>query len=154
MKAWRASIGYVAQEIGLLHESVFANVTLGDPRFGEADVEEALRLAGAWGFVEPLENGLHTTVGERGSRLSGGQRQRIALARALVRRPRLLILDEITASLDPESEQEICRTLATLRGKTTVLAISHQKALRVMADRVFRFTRGRIAVEAAEKLHA
>jgi ATP-binding cassette, subfamily C, bacterial len=151
MKAWRGALGYVAQEIGLLHESVFTNVTLGDPRFGEAEVEEALRMAGAWGFVESLENGLHTTVGERGSRLSGGQRQRIALARALVRRPRLLILDEITASLDPDSEQEICRTLATLRGTTTVLAISHQKALRGMADHVFRFSRGRVAVEAGEK---
>jgi ATP-binding cassette subfamily C protein len=148
MVSWRASIGYVAQEIGLLHESVFTNVTLDDPRFGEAEVEEALRMAGAWGFVETLENGLHTTVGERGSRLSGGQRQRIALARALVRRPRLLILDEITASLDPDSEQEICRTLATLRGKTTVLAISHQKALKSMADSVFRFERGRVTVEA------
>jgi ATP-binding cassette subfamily C protein len=151
MRAWRGSIGYVAQEIGLLHESVFTNVTLGDPRFGEAEVEAALRLAGAWEFVETLENGLHTVVGERGSRLSGGQRQRIALARALVRRPRLLILDEITASLDPESEQEICRTLAALRGKTTVLAISHQKALRGIADHIFRVSRGRVAVEAGEK---
>jgi ATP-binding cassette subfamily C protein len=84
-----------------------------------------------------MPEGMNTIVGERGAKLSGGQRQRISIARALVHRPSLLILDEATSALDPDSEQAICRTLATLRGKITILAISHQPALVNVADRIY-----------------
>ena len=142
LKAWRRMIGYVPQETILLHDSVHHNVTLGDPARSAADVEYALRGAGAWEFTASLPEGVHSTVGERGGRLSGGQRQRIMIARALVHRPKLLILDEATSALDPASEAEICDTLGKLRGQVSILAISHQRGLARIADRVFRLGHG------------
>ena len=139
---WRGMIGYVPQETLLLHDSILQNVTLGDPKLTETDAEEALRTAGAWEFVCGLPGGLQTQVGERGGKLSGGQRQRLCIARALVRKPRLLILDEATSALDPANEAAVCATLAELRGKITILAISHQSGLAVIADRVLRLEDG------------
>ncbi len=132
--AWRSSIGYMPQDLVLLHDTIAANITLGDPALSEADVEAALRAAGAWPFVSALPDGIHTLVGERGARFSGGQRQRISLARALVRRPALLILDEPTTALDPETERELCQTLKQLTDATTILAISHQRAITEAAN--------------------
>ncbi len=144
LTAWRTAIGYVPQEMLLLHESVFANVTLGDSGLTEADVKAALRAAEAWEFVQSLPDGMSTRVGERGARLSGGQRQRIAIARALVHAPQLLILDEATTALDPESEAAICQTVQRLRGTMTILAISHQPALLDIADHVYRLEAGQL----------
>jgi ATP-binding cassette subfamily C protein len=141
---WRAFIGYVPQEPLLLHDTVAGNVTLGDPALSAADVDAALHAAGAGELVAALPDGVETVVGERGLRLSGGQRQRIALARALVRRPALLVLDEATTALDPESEAGICATLRLLRGRVTILAICHQGRLIDSADRVFRVSGGTI----------
>jgi ATP-binding cassette subfamily C protein len=154
LEGWRRRIGYVPQETFLLHESVRVNVTLGDATLGERDVEAALRAAGAWDFVKALPDGMDTPVGERGTRLSGGQRQRIAIARALVHKPFLLILDEATANLDPDSEAAITATMRALRGEVTIVAISHQLALLDDADVVYRIDRGRSSVvtEAAETL--
>lgn len=132
--AWRSIIGYMPQEVVLLHGSIADNITLGDPALSESDVEIALKLAGAWSFVVALPQGMHTVVGERGARFSGGQRQRISLARALVRRPALLILDEPTTALDPDTERELCRILKELATSTTILAISHQRAIVEAAD--------------------
>ncbi|MGI9331129.1 MAG: ABC transporter ATP-binding protein [Gammaproteobacteria bacterium] len=142
---WRRQVGYVPQENLLLHDTIFNNVTLGEAELSEADVEHALRAAGAWEFVTAMEHGSQTLAGERGARLSGGQRQRIMLARALVHRPRLLILDEATNALDPDSEAEICRTLAALKGEVTILAVTHQTALAQVSDRVYRVVDGRFA---------
>jgi len=144
MAAWRHRVGYVPQETLLLHEDLLTNVTLGDPTLTRSDVEEALQAAGATDFVRELPDGLDTPLGERGARLSGGQRQRIAIARALVHRPSLLILDEATAALDPISEAGIYDTVRSLRGRTTVLAISHQPGLLKVADRVYRLSAGRV----------
>lgn len=149
IKAWRNEIGYVPQEMLLLHESVFANVTLGDPELSTGDVEAALRAAEAWDFVCALPNGMATRVGERGTRLSGGQRQRIAIARALVHSPRLLILDEATTALDPDSEIAICQSVQRLRGAMTILAISHQSAMLDIADHVYRLEAGQIRSDEA-----
>ena len=118
-------------------------MALGDPGINEADVILALQQAGAWTFVEQLSEGIHSFVGERGGKLSGGQRQRIMIARALVHHPRLLILDEATTALDPQSEAAICETLRKLRGEQTILAISHQPALLDAADRAYRLQDGR-----------
>jgi len=144
IKAWRHMIGYVPQETILLHDSIHHNVGLGDPSLSDQDVEYALRGAGAWDFVCALPDGMHSTVGERGSKLSGGQRQRIMIARALVHRPKLLILDEATSALDPASEAAIRKTLQQLRGELTILAISHQTGLVEAADRVYRLENGRV----------
>ena len=144
LRAWRHMVGYVPQETFLLHESVFVNISLGDQGVTASDVEAALRAAEAWDFIATLPEGTATPVGERGARFSGGQRQRIAIARALVHKPQLLILDEATASLDPESEAAICETVRKLHGSMTVLIISHQPALLEVADQVHRLEDGRL----------
>ena len=155
IKAWRQEIGYVPQDLFLFHDSVRSNVSLGDASIDDSEIERALREAGAWDFVEALPEGLDTTVGERGATVSGGQRQRIAIARALLRRPRLLVLDEPTTALDPTTEAEICQTLVGLSREVTVLAISHQKALWEAADLVYRLEGGRVVeVEERERRRA
>jgi len=97
-----------------------------------------------------MPQGMHSMVGERGGKLSGGQRQRIAIARALVNKPKLLILDEATSALDPEAESAICDTLLQLRGKLTILAISHQPALLTIADHAYRVHEGEARVVAVD----
>lgn len=142
IKAWRSMIGYVPQETVLLHDSISHNVTLGDTSLSAAAVETALRAAGAWEFVERMPAGVDTLVGERGGKLSGGQRQRIVIARALVNSPRLLILDEATSALDPESEDAIRQTMLDLKGRLTILAISHNRAMVDAADRIYQLGDG------------
>jgi ATP-binding cassette, subfamily C, bacterial len=149
LKEWRGMIGYVPQEMLLFHESILRNVTLGDSTIPEADVIEALKAAGAWQFVYPLEAGIHTVVGEHGAKLSGGQRQRIAIARALVGKPRLLLLDEVTTALDPLTEASICETLRELAGDVTILSISHQPAMQRIADAVIRLDAGQVTTAIA-----
>jgi len=144
LKSWRRMIGYIPQETILLHDTVLNNVTVGDPDLSAADAQEALRAAGAWEFVNSMPQAMQSMVGERGGKLSGGQRQRIAIARAMVHKPKLLILDEATSGLDPESEAAICDTLQQLRGELTILAISHQSALVKIADRAYRIRDGKI----------
>jgi len=144
MSEWRKLIGYVPQDFTLFHQTILNNVTLSDPTISRVDAEAALRQAGALEFVSSLPEGLDTVAGERGTMLSGGQRQRIAIARALVRRPKLLILDEPTTALDPATEAEICQTLSGLKGNVAVLAISHQPAISDIADTVYQLRDGSV----------
>lgn len=150
--AWRAQIGYVPQETLLFHDTVFRNVAFGAEGATRDDVRRALDAAGALGFVERLEGGLDHVVGERGGRLSGGQAQRVMIARALVRRPRLLVLDEATTGLDPAVEAAVCETLRALRGRLTILAVSHQPAIQEAADVIVEVDRGGVAVREAAPL--
>lgn len=147
LRQWRRLIGYVPQESLLLHDSVYHNVTLGHPELDERDAERALRAAEAWDFVAELPQGLHTSVGERGTMLSGGQRQRVMIARALAHRRKLLILDEPTSALDPASEAAVANTLRHLRGEITLVVISHQPALVEAADCVYRLEKGHLALQ-------
>jgi ATP-binding cassette subfamily C protein len=144
MMGWRARIGYVPQDLFLFNDTILANITLNDPGVSEHRAVEAMKLAGIWNFISGLPEGILTPAGEKGTQLSGGQRQRISLARALAREPALLILDEPTTALDPATEAEICATLRGLRGRVTILAISHQNALMDIADSVYRMSQGHV----------
>ncbi|MDP8995773.1 MAG: ATP-binding cassette domain-containing protein, partial [Pseudomonadota bacterium] len=103
---------------------------------------EALRLAGAINFVNALPQGIKTDIGTMGAKLSGGQRQRLSLARALVHKPRLLILDEVTSALDEATEAEICKNIAELLGKLTIIAITHRPAWTKVASKVYSINPG------------
>lgn len=144
LKLWRSRIGYVPQELSLFHDTVKANITLLEQDISDDMVAEATRLAEVDTFLGNLPQGLETDVGELGSKLSGGQRQRISLARALVRRPDLLILDEVTSALDPETEAGIVANIAALRGRFTIVAITHRPAWTKIADRLYTLQGGRI----------
>ncbi len=143
MGLWRQNIGYVSQDLFLFHDSIRHNVTLSEPDISDEAVELALRRAGAWEFVSALPQGIDSVIGERGLRLSGGQRQRIAIARAVVKSPDLLVLDEPTTALDPKTEEHICATLRDLAGDgLTILAISHQPTITKVADQVYHLETG------------
>jgi len=143
-RQWRHLIGYVPQDALLVNESVFYNLTLGDPELTEQDAQQALKLADAAEFVAHLEHGLHTPLGERGGRLSGGQRQRLAIARALIQKPKLLILDEATSNLDTESEKAVVATVKHLKGQLTMLAVSHDEAMTEVADQQIVLSHGEV----------
>ncbi|HET7461741.1 MAG TPA: ABC transporter ATP-binding protein [Longimicrobium sp.] len=126
MRGWRQGIGYVAQDTVLFHDSVRENLRWARPEATDEELWEALRAAAADGFVAALPQGLETVVGDRGVRMSGGERQRLALARALLRRPALLILDEATSALDTENERRIRDAIGALHGRVTILLITHR----------------------------
>ena len=138
IQKWRQNIGYVPQETYLFHDTIYKNVTLGDSSISEEDVIKALEKANAWSFVKEFDGKLKHIVGERGGKLSGGQRQRIAIARALVRKPEVLILDEATSGLDKENEDTIMTTLKEVQSKMTIIAISHDPKILDCADHVIR----------------
>jgi ATP-binding cassette, subfamily C, bacterial len=144
---WRKMIGYVPQELTLLRGSILDNITLGDPALGQAEVTEALRLAGAMEFVAALPQGMDTDIGTMGAKLSGGQRQRISLARALVHKPQLLLLDEVTSALDEVTEAEIVENIRQLSGQLTILAITHRSAWLQIAAKVYRISQGKALTE-------
>jgi len=142
-----AAASLVAQQTFLFDDTVRGNITLGDPGLEDPDdhrVWAALRLAQADAFVAALAHGLDTQVGERGASLSGGQRQRIALARALVRRPRLLVLDDATSAVDPHIEAAILAGLRESGTGTTVVVVAYRKATIALADDVVLIDHGRV----------
>lgn len=138
-RQWRRTLGYVPQETTLFYGSVVDNVRLGDSSIEPAAVKQALEDANAWVFVDALPQGMDTLVGEQGAQLSGGQRQRIAIARALVRKPTLLLLDEFTASLDAAAQAHAIELLKRLSRSMTIVVATHQAAVIEAADVVYRF---------------
>jgi ATP-binding cassette subfamily B protein/subfamily B ATP-binding cassette protein MsbA len=145
MKDLRRTIGLVAQQATLFDDTVMNNIRYGSPQASDQQVIAAAEKAHAHRFItERLNNGYQTTVGERGGRLSGGQRQRILLARAILRDPPFLILDEATSQIDLESEQLIHRVLEQFVGGRTTLMITHRMSSIALADRIVVMDLGRI----------
>ena len=141
----RGKIAVVSQEPNLFRGTIAENVRYGNLNATDAQVEQALRDARLWDFVETLEEGVHTQIGDGGSRLSGGQRQRIAIARALIRNAPLIILDEASSALDTKTEEEIQRTMEQAFRKKTVLVIAHRFAAVAHMDRVYCMKNGQVA---------
>jgi ATP-binding cassette subfamily C protein len=137
MRAWRGQIGYVPQDTFLFNDTVRANLLWAKPDAKEEEINQSLRFAAAEEFVNGLPKKLDTTLGDRGILVSGGERQRIALARALLRKPSLLILDEATSSLDSENEKRIQNAIEKLHGQMTILVISHRLSTIRGADMIF-----------------
>lgn len=141
---WRARIGYVAPDAFLFHDSIRANLQWANPEAGEAEIRGALRMADADEFVTALPNGLDTVVGDRGMAFSQGERQRLALARALLRDPQLLVLDEATNNLDTASESRVLGALDRLRGETSIILIAHRIATVRWADLIYVIENGMV----------
>jgi len=143
LRSYRRHLAVVPQESLLFEGSVRANVTYGSPELTDAAVRAALRDANALDFVEQM-GGLDAVIGERGARLSGGQRQRIAIARALVRDPRVLVLDEATSALDTASERLVQEALARLMHGRTTFVVAHRLSTIQGADRIAVMRAGRL----------
>ncbi len=147
VKSWREQIGIVLQEPILFSTTIRENIVYGRLDATQEDVEAVARAANAWEFIEKLPQGYDTLVGERGVKLSGGQRQRIAIARALLRNPRVLILDEATSSLDNESEYLVQQALEYLTKDRTTIVIAHRLSTVQNADKIVVIERGHIIEE-------
>lgn len=142
--AWRRSISYVPQEPFLFHTSIRENLLLVEAAATEEQMWEALDFSSAIEFVRELPDGLDTIIGDRGIKLSGGERQRLVLARAMLRKPSILVLDEATSALDTENEAKIQNALARLKGKVTILVIAHRLSTIRNADQVVVLEKGQI----------
>lgn len=142
--AWRKSISYVSQDPFLFHMSIRDNVKLGHPEATDAEIWEALQMSAASKFVERLPEQLDTIVGDRGIRLSGGEKQRIVLARALLRKPDVLVLDEATSALDVDNEEKVQEALFNLKHKVTLIVIAHRLSTIRHADQVIVLEKGRV----------
>jgi ATP-binding cassette, subfamily C, bacterial len=145
LNRWRDRIGYVTQDPFLFNDTIRRNLVWASPKAGENDIWQALELVEAAGFVRGLPDGLDTVVGERGTLVSGGERQRLALARGVLRRPQLLILDEATNAVDPATERTILDRLLRLSPKSTVVIVAHRPESLLPCDRVLTLSAGRLA---------
>ncbi|MGX4631714.1 ABC transporter ATP-binding protein [Carnobacterium divergens] len=146
--SWRSQIGYVAQESAILSGTIRDNLGYGiNKAFSDEELWHVLELAYARQFVSEMPHGLDTEVGERGVKLSGGQRQRLAIARAFLRDPKILMLDEATASLDSESEEMVQKALTNLMNGRTTLIIAHRLSTIVHADKILFIEHGEVTGE-------
>ena len=143
----RSQIGVVPQDSLLFDGSVQANIGLTRPDANFEDIQKAAKIACADDFIETLPSGYSSSVGERGSALSGGQRQRIAIARMVLKRPKLLILDEATSALDVDTEQRLTRNLSEEYKESTVLFITHRLGSLKHADKIFVMHEGSLVEE-------
>lgn len=143
--SWRNDIGYVSQETFLFNETIKFNLLLSKPDANDKDIIEALKSAAAFKFVSKLPEGINTFIGDRGVKLSGGERQRLAMARALLRKPNLLIFDESTSNLDSVNEKKILNAIHNLHGKTTIFIIAHRFSTIRDADMIYLIDNGQIS---------
>ncbi|MDX1613030.1 MAG: thiol reductant ABC exporter subunit CydD [Candidatus Promineifilaceae bacterium] len=151
LHSWRAQIAWVPQAPYLFYDTVAANIALGRPGADKAAIQEAARQARADGFIRRLPQGYDTIIGEKGARLSRGQSQRLALARAFLLDAPLLILDEPTSNLDPETERQLEEATAALQANRTVLVIAHRLSTVASADHVVVLAGGRVVQQGRHK---
>ena len=144
IKSLRENIGVVTQDSHMFHDSIYANLLYADSNVSKDEIENACRAAQIWDFIEGLPNGLDTVVGERGHRLSGGEKQRLAIARLLLKKPSLVILDEATAHLDSENEALVQAALKEVLKNRTSIVIAHRLSTIVNADQILVIDSGSI----------
>ncbi len=144
LKSLRNAIGLVSQDVYLFEGSIRDNLTYGKPDASDDEIIDAAKTAEAWSFIDALPDGLETPVGERGIRLSGGQRQRLSLARALLKNPPILVLDEATSAVDNETEAAIQRSLKRIGHNRTVIMIAHRLSTIVDADTIAVVDAGKV----------
>jgi ATP-binding cassette subfamily C protein len=144
LAGWRKHLSYVSQDPFLFHDTVRRNLSWGSPSASDDEMWQALALAGAEQLVRRMEHGLETVVGDRGMLVSGGERQRIALAAALLRRPRLLVLDEATSAIDLAGEAQIMERLLRMVPCPTIVMIAHRPESLARCARTFLFRAGRL----------
>jgi subfamily B ATP-binding cassette protein HlyB/CyaB len=147
----RQTFGVVPQETVLFSGTVYDNLAMAHPHASFADVIEACKAAEIHDTIEKLPNGYQTEIGERGTGLSGGQRQRLAIARALLKKPRILIFDEAVSNLDQQTAEQFARTVNSLKGKVTMLFITHQVPRGLQVDEVFSFARPAVKMQVVEQ---
>ena len=141
---WRNQIGYVPQDPFIIHDNILNNITLENENYTKSDIQWAVNQSGSKNFIDSKNEGLEFNVGEHGNKLSGGQKQRIAIARAIIRKPKILILDEPTSALDRTSANQIQETLKHLQDSMTIIIITHQNELAEIATKIIRIEKGKI----------
>jgi len=141
----RAAIGIVPQDTVLFNDTIYYNIAYGRPGASPAEIEEAARLAAIHDFITGLPDGYETMVGERGLKLSGGEKQRVAIARTILKRPRILVFDEATSALDTHTEREIQAALRKVSADRTTLVIAHRLSTVVDADEIIVLEQGKVA---------
>jgi ABC-type multidrug transport system fused ATPase/permease subunit len=142
LKIYRRQIGLVSQEPFLFNTTIEENIRFGRKDASMSEIEEAARLARILDFISDLPQGFQTKVGDRGTKLSGGQRQRISLARAFLKKPKVLILDEATSSVDQETEKMILSSIQDYFKDRTIIMVSHRPSMLQIAERVLHLNHG------------
>ena len=140
---WRDHISYVVQDPYLFRDTIRRNLLWANPRATDAEIWDALAIAGVDDFVAALTAGLDTVLGERGTLISGGERQRLCLARAVLRRPFLFVLDEATSAIDVPAERKIIKAMLDLKPRPTMVMIAHRDQSLAYCDRLLRLQNGR-----------
>lgn len=144
IQSFRSRVGYVPQDDQLFHSTIRDNLFWGNPTATDYEVQRACELSNASGFIEKLNEGLDFVVGDQGNRLSGGEKQRLSIARALIKRPEILILDEPTSALDTEAQGQISSALSRISEQTTILMIAHRPDAVRVADQILVLSDGRV----------
>jgi ABC-type multidrug transport system fused ATPase/permease subunit len=147
LASWRQAVSVVSQDVFLFNDTIANNIALGHPEIPRDEITGAAAQAYAHDFIQSFPQGYETMIGDRGWNLSGGQRQRLALARAILRKPQVLVLDEATSALDSESERLVQECINRIRGTCTVVIVAHRMSTIQTADKIAVLENGRIIQE-------